>query len=401
MILYIDTYISETALSPNIKLENLIKTVQQKSYVYRKQSRFDIFKYSIASYVPINWSQVIIRIDGELKENIHDLKDYIKECFPDSDVVFERSDTGTKYSRVLNKVRSGNPWVFFSPNNDHPFIYKDPGVFDQLLAAAEKAEKKYDLPVSILYSHFTESINSISPQGYLYGYTGDFCEVVDEDEYSYTVKYDHASLLGVQIFRAEYLYEQMIVAGDRRVIRSECLGQYINYESDSLMIVPKVECCRHYDAYMHTYMVVNDYITASRVPPLFIPDHFFDRQIKIRYGFDDYSSEYININPGKTSYIFDSSDGTDLAISMIDLPAFWRDRVAVIEANPDSKQTDLKDNPLLMEISNPWRDKSSINKILVIAYRRFHFGIIMPLFGSKYYQLRRILSKLKRRYVST
>jgi hypothetical protein len=151
---------------------------------------------------------------------------------------------------------------------------------------------------------------------------------------------------------------------------------------------------------MHTSLVIKDYITASRVPPLFIPDHFFDRKIKIRYGFDDYSSEYVNINPEKTSYIFDSRDGTDLAIPMSDLPAFWRNRVAVIETNPNSKQTDLKDAPLLIGISNPWRDKSAINKNLVIAYRRFHFRIIMPLFGNKYYKLRGVLSKLKKRYVS-
>ena len=400
MILYIDTYISETPLAPNRKLENFLKAVQQNSYVYRKQSKIDIFKYSIASYVPITWSQVIIRIDGDLKEEIHHLKDYVKECFPEADVAFERNDTGTKYAKTLDKVRNGNPWIFFSPNNDHPFIYKDSGIFDQLLTAAEKAEEKYGLPVSVLYSHFTESINSISPSGYLYGYTGDFCEVLDEDEFSYTVKYDHVSLASLQIFRAEYLYKMMRAADNNRVIRTECLGQYINYDSDSLVIVPKVECCRHYDAYMHTSFVIKDYITASRVPPLFIPDHFFERKIKIRYGFDDYSSEYVNINPEKTSYIFDSRDGTDLAISMNDLPAFWRNRVAVIETNPNSKQTDLKNAPLLMGISNPWRDKSSINKNLVIAYRRFHFRIIIPLFGNKYYKLRGVLSKLKKRYIS-
>lgn len=397
MILYIDTFISESALSPNRKLEAFLKAVQQNSYVYRRQSKIDIFKYSLASYVPITWSQVILRIDGDLKDQIHNLRGYVKECFPDSDLLFERSDTGEKYAAVLDKVRNGNPWIFFSPNNDHPFIYKDPGIFNKLLTAAEKAEKKYQLPVSVLYSHFTESINSISPPGYLYGYAGDFCQILDEDDFSYTVKYDHLSLLSLQIYRADFLYQLMMAAGNNRVIRTECLGQYSDYKSASLMIVPKVECCRHYDAYMHTSFVVRDYITASRVPPLFIPGHFFDRQIRIRYGFNEYSNEYININPGKSSYIFDSSDGTDLAISIDDLPAFWRDRVAIIETNPDFEEVDLKNNPLLMDIYNPWRKVSHFKRNLAIAYRRFHFGVFMRLFGRTYHQLRGSLYRLKKR----
>jgi hypothetical protein len=401
MILYIDTYISETALSPNRKLENFLKTVQQNSYVYRKQSKIDILKYSIASYVPINWSLVIIRIDGDLTEGIHGLKNYIKGCFPKSDVMFERSDTGNKYAEVLDKVQSGNPWVFFSPNNDHPFIYKNPGIFDDLLISAEKAEKKYNLPVSILYSHFTESINSISPKGYLYGYTGDFCEVVDEDEFSFTVKYDHLSLLSLQIFRAEYLYEMMKVAGNNRVIRTECLGEYQgdNYNSETLMIVPKVELCRHYDAYMHTSFVVNDFITASRVPPLFIPDHFFEKKIKIRYGFDEYSNEYININPQKKTYSFDSEKGTDLAIFIEDLPAFWKDRVDVLEISPEIKPIGLNDNKLLMDINNPWRNKSGVYRSLVISYRRFYYHIFMPTMGKRYSQFRNLLSQLNGRFI--
>ena len=79
MILYIDTYISEKALSPNNILENLLKDVQENSYVYRKQSKLNILKYSIASYAPIKWSRVVVRLDGDLKKEISELKGYIEE----------------------------------------------------------------------------------------------------------------------------------------------------------------------------------------------------------------------------------------------------------------------------------------------------------------------------------
>jgi hypothetical protein len=400
MILYIDTFISEIALCPNRKLEAFLEKVQQNSYVYRKQSKIDIFKYSAASYVSIPWSKVILRIDGDIKEDIVKLKGFLEECFPDADLLFERNDTGSKYASVLDGIRKDNPWIFFSPNNDHPFIYKDAGIFDNLISAAEKAEAQNNIPVTILYSHFTESINSISPSGYLYGYTGDFCKVVDEDEFSYTVKYDHVSLASLQIFRAEYLYKMMRVAGENRVIRTECLGEYTDYNTDSLVIIPKVECCRHYDAYMHTSFVIWDFITSSRVPPLFIPDNFFDKKIKIKYGFDKYYKGFVNINPFKKSYSFNSKNGTDLALFQDEIPSFWNGRIESFEVNQEIDKLSMEESWLSMEIKNPWRYRSKSYIKLIILYRKFHFNILMPLVGNGYKKVRGFLSMLKKKYYS-
>ena len=396
MILYIDTFISEIALSPNLKLEKFLEKVQQNSYVYRKQSKMNIFRYSVASYTPIPWSKVILRIDGDAKKDITNLREFLQECFPGADLLFERSNTGLKYASVLDSIRKDNPWVFFSPNNDHPFIYKDVQIFDKLISAAEKAEAQNDFPVSILYSHYTEAINSISPSKYLYGYTGDFCEIVDEDEFSYTVKYDHLSLASLQIFRAENLYQMMKSAGENRVIRTECLGEHVNYNTKSLVIIPKVECCRHYDAYMHTSFVVRDYITSSKVPPLFIPDNFFEGKIKIRYGFDEYFKDYVNINPGKSSYAFETNKGTDLAISIDDIPAFWKDRIESIEICHDFKEVNTMDNILMQKIENPWRYNSNFNLKLTIFYRKCFYKIIFPLFGKFFSRLRKKLYSIKK-----
>ncbi len=228
------------------------------------------------------------------------------------------------------------------------------------------------------------------------------CFILDVDgvmttgHFLYTVKYGHASLLGVQIFRAKHLYEMMVTAGNNRVIRTECLGQHINYNAESIVITPKIECCRHYDAYMHTAIVVRDFITSSRVPPLFIPDNFFDKKMKIRYGFDEYLEDFININPAKNSYIFDSKSGTDLAIAIEDLPAFWRGRIESLEINPNFKGGDSKNAYLSMEINNPWRNKSWMAIKLSVVYRKFHFKILLPIFGNAYLKCRGKLSFLKR-----
>jgi hypothetical protein len=379
MILYIDTYISETGLTRNRELEALTNDTHLRSKAYRKRSRVDVFKYSVASYSIFEWEKAILRIDGDSKEKVSSLRSYLMELFPNSEIALERSDSGAKFAKVLNGFREGNPWVFFSPNNDHPFISNNSQILDCLVKSAESAERKFGLPVSILYSHYTESINSISPSGYLYGYTGDFCEIVDEDEYSYAIKYKHLSLIAVQIFRAQQLYEMMHAAGSNRVVRTEDLGQYLDYQASSIQIVPKLECCRHYDAYMHTYAYLTDYITAARVPPLFIPDGFFEKKIKIKYGYDEYFEEFVNINPLSKVYSFESKSGTDMAVSVDQLPAFWNDRIEHLDINPALCKMRVNENPLTIKVKNPWRDKSENHIKLVVIYRKIRFLFILPL----------------------
>ena len=377
MILFVDTYLSEVALSPNKKLQWFLEQVQDNSYVYRKQLKIDIFRYSLASYASLNWSKVIVRVSGDDRSSIEALVPYVQELFPNAQVELTRSDTGFKYAQALDVAGPCDPWVFFSPNNDHPFIHHDTGIFVPLLKAAEKAEQNYDYPVSILFSHFTEAINSIKPKKFLFGYTGDFCKVLHEDEVSYTVKYDHLSLLSLQIFRRSHLKKMMESAGDRRVIRTECLGKFNDYQVPTIVIVPKEECCRHYDAYMHTSFVVKDFISASRVPPLFIPDGFFEGNIKIRYGFDQYDQSYVNINPSKKKYIFDSPEGTDLAIPLEKIPAFWKKRIAGVQKNPYFKdERGMQDFPLLLDVIDPWRAKSMVEIRLTVIYRRVFYSSI-------------------------
>jgi hypothetical protein len=401
MILFVDTYLSESPLAPNKKLDRFLRQVQDNSNAYRKQSKVDIFRYSLASYACLSWSKVIIRAAGDDLGEIELLIPYIKDLFPGAVVMAARSDTGVKYEQALEMAGPGDPWVFFSPNNDHPFIHHDPTVFLPLIDAAEVAEGKYGLPVSILYSHFTESINSVRSDQFLYGYTGDFCQVLEENNFSYTVRYNHLSLLSLQIFRKQYLQKLMALAGENRVIRTECLVPYSDYKLESIVIIPKVECCRHYDAYMHTSFVVRDFITASRVPPLFIPNGFFEGKMRIRYGFDRYDESSVNINPKKDKYIFDSSDGADLAISLDRIPFFWKARIAEVVRNSQFEAVLENDSSqLALDVINPWRTNSSLEIQLSVLYRRVFYSpigaVLRKLANSGINPLRVMMRALRR-----
>ena len=66
-------------------------------------------------------------------------------------------------------------------------------------------------------------------------------------------------------------------------------------------------------------------------PPLFIPEGFFESDIKILYGSDERKSGYVNVNPAARNYSVLDSDGVDPKCTLEDLPLFWRSRISKIE----------------------------------------------------------------------
>ena len=65
----------------------------------------------------------------------------------------------------------GNPWIFFSPNNDHPFL-SSPAVLDLTIDSATEIEYLLgpENNLCIPYSHFQELQLSASPLRPLWGY---------------------------------------------------------------------------------------------------------------------------------------------------------------------------------------------------------------------------------------
>jgi hypothetical protein len=370
MLLYFDTYITDLPRSINRKLERLLSDVRGGNTSYRTQRKVDIFKYTLASFAPLSWSRVVINVDGANESDVADTLHYAKHLFPAAQLASSRSDTGSKYSKVLSKYVADNPWVFFSPHNDHPYIGSELNAFNKLVTLAEEAEAEFNLPVMILYSHFTESVNSITPDQFLYGLTGEYGKVLLQTEDAYVVLREEIPLLSTHIIRARQLHDLMFDAGENRVITTECLGKYLNIRSRCIQIVPKVEYCRHYDGYMHTYSVIRDYVSADRVPPLFIPNGFFESDIRIKYGFDEYFPGWVNLNPSSKSYIFRRNSGTDIGDLLSKIPFFWKDRVSNVDINPAFVESKCKEIHLVEEIHNPWRDYSIVRIRIFIGLRK-------------------------------
>ncbi|OGS97069.1 MAG: hypothetical protein A3H31_08375 [Gallionellales bacterium RIFCSPLOWO2_02_FULL_57_47] len=333
---------------------------------YKFQSKFDITRYSLISYQEIPWASITIRIECQNK-NHESIYEELRGIFPDANVVEHRSDTAKKYYQALLDLDlKDNSWVFFSPNNDHPFMGNKGDIAklaEVLKDADEAAERTGADLVSIPFSHFTECMNFFKPTQHEWGAYGDvFPKLLYETNYSYVISLNKLLIDSLHIYR--YADLKWIFGNSKntgRVIRPEDTEFYLTKIRSHVMVVPKFEFCRHYDGYMHI---------ADKVPPLFIPEGFFDANIRIRYGYENTKSGYVNINPRAICFSYQSPKGADLKIVLDDIPEFWRHRISEIDINPEfPKALSRLGIDYYKDLVNPWR-KSSAVKNIFRSYRK-------------------------------
>ena len=371
MILYLDTLITDQTLNKWPKLDKMLQEVRRGCYTYRNQTKVDIAKYTLASYSPLKWSRILIKYELENPEFTGQFDSYIKSLFPNALIYHERSANQEEYRKSIELLKNfGDEWVFYSPNNDHPYICKSDGIIEKLIEKAEEHKSKANNFVSIAYSHFPEFMN-LCKNKWLPG--RDF-EIIDECDICYVAKFPKGHLVSISIVHID-LMERWFCGydyGDKRIIRAEDVMNYDHPEQ--IVIIPKVELCRHYDGYGHTRIFLGGArsISSDMVPPLFIPDGFFAGKIKISFGYGKYRSGWVNVNPLIRKYSFqDPVSGTDLMYMVDDLPLFWKVKIALIDENKsaDAKKMRRERDKKYSLLSNPLL---YYPKAKVIFHRIFH-----------------------------
>lgn len=359
LILFFDTFIiSDTdkgGIYNHKHMENALSFYRDNLTNYTWKKKIDIVKYTLCSYSKINWDKVVIRFECENNQDTILFYEFCRNLFPNALIENERSSTAKQYYEALMLLDNGNnPWIFFSPNNDHPYI-ADPLILSTYLEHAKIIESKYlDKDVSILYSHFTESMidNKISDPQWGY-FESNFKKILYEDPDFIATVSNKLSIDSVKIFRINYLLRLFQNSKNNgRVIRLEDTGFHLKYSDDLITIAPKVELCRHYDSYAHL---------MKWIPPLFIPPGFFEFNIKIRYGYDNYLEGWVNVNPNMSKI----TSEIDLCCFLEDLPFFWTDRVSVIDSNPKFEAKFIREESIYYKnLFNPFHYKNKMSNIL-------------------------------------
>lgn len=332
MKLLLDTYVCESALFPNPKFDNFLASIRIDGTSYETCTKYDIFRYSFESYFGLGFKELFVNVDFENKE---DEVNFLK-FYNNFNIKIGRSSNKHDYLNVFSKFNL-NDWIFFTPNNDHPYISNDNSWILYFEDIANEISLKYSTDfVSIFYSHFTESISSLKNNSYLFN--NDISEVLEENENYYVVKFKNLQFVSIQVLKARFLIHlfKLIPEGEHKIIRLEDLSKHINFDIPTISIIPRMELCRHFDSYLHTIFHHSRFIKPNIVPPLFIPKGYFQEDIKIRVGHSDYKYGYVNINAEADKFVFENRlNGIDLKIKREHLPYFWEPKISLIEIAPD------------------------------------------------------------------
>ncbi len=325
MILYFDNYITNVPIG---QVYPDLNDIRKKEPSYQFQSKLDVAKYTLASYSVIPFTKVIVKYTLQDETKNEEFENFVLDLWPEAIIINGRSDNRNKFKeslKIINEI--DDDWIFYAGNCDHVFIAPN---LDILNACLEKAiEVKKEKPyVCVAYSHFVETFNHI------YRRQGKYNDIVileEHDNWMHTLYPSGYS--GTMFILHKDLLNKIIEGDDNKKMRRQ---EDMNKHPPTHIIFPMKELCRHYDGYSHE-------VPSSLVPPLFIPEGFFEHNMKIAYGFDDYRKGWININPLKEKYSFEDPVGTDMKIELKDLPLFWQENINHKQTNEMLEEHKVKE----------------------------------------------------------
>ncbi|MCX6769996.1 MAG: hypothetical protein NT051_04945 [Candidatus Micrarchaeota archaeon] len=360
MILYFDNYITNAPLFKY--LYDDLSELRKRAKIYAAPNKLDVTLYTLASYAQYPWSGVLIKYELENKSQNRRFEREVKRLFPKAVIIAERSDSQKKYQeayRMLEKM--DDDWVFYAGNNDHPFVCPDFSMLEKCLAKAKELKRKHKY-VSIWYSHLLEGAALIPRKEYgklLPELVEHREKTFEDDDLLVYRNYGSAGLYAIEIANIGFLkhlfYSKDI--GDKRVRRTDDFSPEITVKG-KITVYPKLPICEHFDGYGNLSTRVGFDVNIV-VPPLFIPTGFFEKDIKIAFGYEKYREGWLNINPAKKKYSFESKEGTDMKVGLKNLPFFWKGRISKVDISPkiDRGKLEALGNGNYANICYPWTAK--------------------------------------------
>ena len=310
----------------------------------KTHSKLEITKYTLAGLAAAYpWKRAIINIEldfstGYTTLDLEDIQDYVSAEFKGVDVLF--SSKRNLYQKDWQKTYDdiNDDFVFYLGNHDHAFLASDNSYLQDLVSLAKTSYGKY---ATIIASHWPENMRWAKC-----GYIQLDENNPREENKKYAVHethlhYEKVHVDSMNIITKELYHNWFFTGdwGDIKLPRTEGIGEWgLPQIRDAVkvplpvqdIIIPLREQFRHFDGYMHQR------IPNEICPSLEIPTGFFESNIKIRYGYEDYKQGWVNINPKtKNYYAIDSSQGTDYKFTLEDLPLVWKNKISKIDCNPD------------------------------------------------------------------
>jgi hypothetical protein len=308
----------------NCKISD-IRPNPQPRFKLREDNRFDIARYSFASFAPLEplVSKFVFNLemaDGHSGQEA-EMEEWLRNIFPSDKLMINwyRCNTLAQWMGMKTIFDAiGDPLIFPAGNEDHIFLDSNLQIMEEVV---NTLIAEPNVNATFMTSHWPESIRA----AHVFGATE------SNNLISYRVDNNDA----IRIMKMEFFdsYLSMVRDPNMFMFRTEQWNSI--GVPQNILYIPTKEQFRHFDGYAHVG------IGADTVPPLEIPPGFFERAITIKYGFNEHDPNCININPeAKTLYAEDGL-GTDYRWTLDDIPMFWKPYIKEIITAPGIHEAEM------------------------------------------------------------
>jgi hypothetical protein len=344
MIVFINCKISDIRLS------------HYNRYNLRNDNRFDIARYCFSSFAPLSpiVSRFIFYLEladgffGQEKE----MEEWLCNVLPNDklSLYWHRCNNVTQWKEAAKEINAiDDDLVYPAGNEDHAFFDSNIDIFNEGL---KLIQNDADPHAVLMTSHYPEWMRYSYKLGGQLSESGNF--VISQD-----LNWD-----AIRVMKKEFFnwHINSISDPNKLIFRTENWYGFPSYPK-SKIYAPTKEQFRHFDGYSHVL------IGPEVVPPIEIPIGFFDRAMKIRYGFNDIDLTSVNINPltDKLKTV-DSINGVDYKFTLADLPAFWKPFIKEIIISPNLDQNKARQarnqnhiDMTQLNLRSPYGDFNSTN----------------------------------------
>jgi len=357
-----------------------------------KPNKLEILKYSLASYaVAYPWKKVILNLELDPDyislDKKQELKEFVYNEFKNTEIIYSDRRNLFQQDWINTYDLLDDDVIFYQGNHDHIFIDNSTEYLEELV----QLRKVYGPNLTISTSHFPEAVrtakgcymNLFGGETQPKSFSEDY-KINDNHVFRTDKCFDSLIIITKEIYKNWFLEgdwnsinvpQEVFPSGKMELARTEGTG-VIGLAGikdiikspliEQKLIIPFKELFRHFDGYYHQY------ITNNQCPSIDIPPGFFKNDVKIRYGYDDYKEGWVNINPKNPNYYAHDKSGTDYKFTLQDLPLVWKNRISVIDSNPEINEEEMLQYRLKSVLEmiytnehyNPYIDKELEVKIL-------------------------------------
>jgi hypothetical protein len=318
MIVWFNCKITDVRLNPGSVVR----------YGLKDDNRFDIARYSFASFAPLEplVSKFIFNLElaDQHAGREAEMEAWLTKLFPAEklSIHWYRCNDISQWKEIKEEIDAiDDDLIFPAGNEDHIFMDSDISIFKEAL---DSVSQSYNPQTVLMTSHWPESIRAVKQ----------FNGVKQGNLVSYKIGNNDA----IRVMKKKFFdwYVEVAEGSKQLMFRTEHWNNIYLPEND--ILVTTKEQFRHFDGYAHVG------IGASYTPPLEIPPGFFDEGITVRYGFDNVDPNCVNINPQaeflKTE---DAANGVDYKWCVEDIPAFWHPFIKEIITAPSVDESAMKE----------------------------------------------------------